>query len=222
MVHRILIVEDDPAFALMLRKWLEKNNFEPTISTNIARAKKEIETHSFSLILSDLRLPDGEGSSLPEWLKSQQKSIPIILLTGYADIQSAVTAIKNGAFDYLEKPVNPSLLKQKIEQALSMQRDSVTNTPGPDSKNPVKTQTNKPLKENPESRENIEGDSPAVKLMYQHIRMVAPTRMSVMILGESGTGKEYAARLIHEHSDRRGKPFIAVDCGSLGKELAPS
>ncbi|MEG2945252.1 MAG: sigma-54 dependent transcriptional regulator [Bacteroidales bacterium] len=210
MKERILIVEDDPAFAMMLQKWLQKNGFDPFVSTRISQARKELSAQSFSLILSDLRLPDGEGIELLEWIKEQAINTPVIMMTSYAGIQSAVAAMKNGAFDYLEKPVNPSLLKQKIDQAL----------------HPVATGTQEPKEKaapaTPAKSDKIEGNSAASAKMYHHIRMVAPTRMAVMILGESGTGKEYAARLIHESSDRREKPFIAVDCGSLGKELAPS
>lgn len=209
MAHRILIVEDDPTFALMLQKWLVKNGFEPVLSTRLAQARKELQDHSFSLILSDLRLPDGEGIMLLDWMKEQQIAVPVIMLTSYAGIRSAVEAIKSGAFDFLEKPVNPSLLKQKIEQAL--QPDNSVSAP-------ISSETS----DSSAPASKIEGASPTAARMYRYIRMVAPTRMSVLILGESGTGKEYAARLIHDCSDRKQKPFIAVDCGSLAKELAPS
>lgn len=215
MEQRILIVEDDAAFALMLQKWLQKNGFTPIVSTRLGQARELLHNESFSLILSDLRLPDGEGTELLEWIRRQQIDTPVIMMTSYAGIQSAVEAMKQGAFDYLEKPVNPTLLKQKIEQAL-LRASAPADTPvsEPAHFNPDNIQPDTPGK--------IEGSSPVAAQMYRHIRMVAPTRMAVMILGESGTGKEYAARLIHESSDRRDKPFIAVDCGSLARELAQS
>lgn len=215
MEQRILIVEDDAAFALMLQKWLQKNGFTPIVSIRLSQARELLHNESFSLILSDLRLPDGEGTELLEWIRRRQIDTPVIMMTSYAGIQSAVEAMKQGAFDYLEKPVNPTLLKQKIEQALlpaSAPADTQVSEPG--HSNPENIQSANPGK--------IEGSSPVAAQMYRHIRMVAPTRMAVMILGESGTGKEYAARLIHESSDRREKPFIAVDCGSLARELAQS
>lgn len=131
-------------------------------------------------------------------------STPVIVMTSYAEITSAVAAMKLGAEDYLEKPVNPSILKEKIDQALSRK------SPDLKAAEPVA------------AKKVVTGKSPASKLMYDHIMRVAPTRMSVLILGESGTGKEYAAKMIHDNSTRKDKPFIAVDCGGLSRELAPS
>lgn len=207
MAQKILIVEDDPTFGLMLQSWLKKNGFETVLSPKMELAKKEIRKQEFSLILSDLRLPDGDGIMLLAWIKEQKIMLPVIIMTSYAEIQSAVSAIKLGASDFLEKPINPSILKQKIELALNKQPQQ---------------QSEKTESENIATPQNIEGKSEISARMYDHIRMVAPTRMSVLILGESGTGKEYAARMIHECSNRKKAPFIAVDCGSLSRELAPS
>ncbi len=206
MNRRILIVEDDTSFGVMLQSWFRKNNFEVVLSSKIEQAKKEILKTQFSLVLADLRLPDGDGIMLLAWLKEQKKSIPVIVMTSYAEVQSAVAAIKLGAFDYLEKPVNPSVLKQKIEQVLN--NESLPEKPVTQAK-----------KDTPEF---ILGKSPVAGEMDKYIKMVAPTFMSVLIFGESGTGKEYAARRIHELSTRKNAPFIAVDCGSLSRELAPS
>ncbi len=203
MSHKILIVEDDTSFGAMLQSWFGKKGFEVVLASRVEQAKKEILKGQFSLVLSDLRLPDGDGIMLLAWINEQKKVIPVIIMTSYAEIQSAVSAMRLGAFDYLEKPVNPSVLKQKIEQAL-----------------------NKPVAGKPANREkNIKtviGKSHVAGEMDRLIKMVAPTLMSVLIFGESGTGKEYAARRIHELSKRREAPFLAVDCGSLSRELAPS
>jgi two-component system response regulator HydG len=175
--------------------------------SKVKDARKEILRQEFDLVLTDLRLPDEDGIMLLTWIKEQKKGLPVIIMTSYAEISNAVSAIKLGALDYLEKPINPIILKEKIEQVWSS-----------NSFKPVQ----EAVKENKESPNIVQGNSKAAQEMYNYIQLVAPTRMSVLILGESGTGKEYTARLIHEYSLRKNAPFIAVDCGSLSKELAPS
>ncbi len=210
MSRKILIVEDDTSFGMMLQSWFGRNGFEATLVSKVEQAKKEICQHNFNLVLTDLRLPDEDGIMLLTWIKEQKSELPVIIMTSYAEIQSAVSAIKLGAFDYLEKPINQSILKQKIEQAL-------------DSGNKDTTTPSKPApKKKKSTSESIQGKSNVATELYNLIKIVAPTRMSVLILGESGTGKEHAARQIHELSNRSAAPFIAVDCGSLSKELAPS
>ncbi|MDR0419200.1 MAG: sigma-54 dependent transcriptional regulator, partial [Prevotellaceae bacterium] len=208
MPNRILIVEDDISFGVMLESWFKKNDFEPTLCSGMEAAKKTISKHTFNIILSDLRLPDGDGIMLLSWMKEQKYSTPLIIMTSYAEIPSAVSAIKLGAADFLEKPIIPSLLKQKIEQILG---------------NPVlERKPETAIKPEKRNRKIVQGKSPSVVQMYEYVRLVSPTQMSVLILGESGTGKEYIARQIHESSNRRNAPFIALDCGSLSKDLAPS
>ena len=206
MLYKILIVEDDASFGTMLQSWFRKNGFEVVLSLKVEHAKKEILNGDFNLILSDLRLPDGDGIMLLAWLKEQKKPIPVIIMTSYAEIQSAVSAMKLGAFDYLEKPFNPTILKNKIEQALKngFLRDNEASK--------IKTA----------GSEIVLGESRIAIEIEKQIQIVAPTNMSVLIFGESGTGKEYAARRIHELSNRKDNEFIAVDCGSLLQELAPS
>lgn len=208
MNQQILIVEDDASFSVLLGKLVEKAGYQYQICTRVEDAKRHLLKKQFSIVLSDLRLPDGDGIMLLEWLRDGGVDIPVIIMTSYAEIQSAVAAIKLGAFDYLQKPINPTLLKEKIELALL-----------PAEKSP---KANVPTPPKELSKGYVEGKNPAAREMYEHIRLVAPTLMAVLILGESGTGKEYAARLIHSLSSRSKGPFIPVDCGSLSKELAPS
>ncbi len=208
MKHKILIVEDDASFGIMLQKWFERNNLETILACKVEAAKKEILKNNFNLILTDLRLPDGDGIMLLDWIKEQKISAPVIIMTSYGEIQSAVASIKLGAFDYLQKPINPSVLNQKIEQALNHVSE------------PPKEISSYNSQE--EYTDIVYGNSKAAKEMHEHLKIVAPTKMSVLITGESGTGKEYAARIIHENSQRKNTLFIAVDCGSLSKELAPS
>ena len=217
MMKSILIVEDDITFGMMLKTWLGKKGFEVSSVSNIARARKHIESQETDLILSDLRLPDQDGIDLLKWMNGQDKNIPLIIMTGYADIQSAVQAMKLGASDYIAKPVNPEELLKKISEALQEEQTPAIPVTGKSSSKKAAT------KETTEShRAYLEGESEAAKQLYNYVGLVAPTNMSVLINGSSGTGKEYVAHRIHQLSKRNDKPFIAVDCGSIPKELAAS
>ncbi len=204
----ILIVEDDITYAMMLKTWLGKQGFQMASASSIARAQKYIETESVDLILSDLRLPDRDGTDLLKWLGEKKLPIPLIIMTGYADIQSAVQAMKLGACDYIAKPVNPDELLKKINEALQ-----TAATP-----QPVAT----PTRPTAESSDFLEGESDTARQLYNYVKLVAPTNMSVLINGASGTGKEYVAHRIHQLSKRASQPFVAIDCGSIPKELAAS
>ena len=210
MMRSILIVEDDITFGMMLKTWLGKKGFEVSSVSTIARARKHIESQTVDLILSDLRLPDHEGIDLLKWMNEQGKAIPLIIMTGYADIQSAVLAMKLGARDYIAKPVNPGELLKKISEALQDSPSQVSSSQA----------TSKVTNEGQHSY--LEGESDAAKQLYNYVGLVAPTNMSVLINGSSGTGKEYVAHRIHQLSKRNNKPFIAIDCGSIPKELAAS
>lgn len=215
MMKSILIVEDDITFGMMLKTWLGKKGFEVSSVSNIARARKHIESQPVDLVLSDLRLPDQDGTDLLKWMNRQEKNIPLIIMTGYADIQSAVQAMKLGAQDYIAKPVNPEELLKKITEALQAAPKTPAATKSAARKESVNTSTLPP-------NAYLEGESDAAKQLYNYVGLVAPTNMSVLINGSSGTGKEYVAHRIHQLSKRSDKPFIAVDCGSIPKELAAS
>lgn len=208
MTQSILIVEDDLTFATMLKTWLGKKGYEVETASTNARARKLLTTRDFSLILSDLRLPDQDGIHLLSWLRDLQKATPVIIMTSYAEIQGAVLAMKEGAADYVSKPVQPDELLKKIKEAIS-QESTVVATP-------------KESKENFATQNFLEGESEAARQLYNYVNLVAPTQMSVLINGASGTGKEYVAHRIHQLSKRADKPFIAIDCGSIPKDLAAS
>ncbi|NMB05536.1 MAG: sigma-54-dependent Fis family transcriptional regulator [Bacteroidales bacterium] len=213
MNRRILIVEDDRSFGAMLHKWFERNGFGVTLATGMEAAQEVLSRQTFQVVLSDLRLPDGDGIMLLSWLNEKGRREPVIIMTSYGDVQTAVSAIKMGAFDYLEKPVNPSILSQKIDSACNTSREEVVSEKMHRSQKQV----------SPAELEAIViGQSAPVVEMYEHVALVAPTQMAVMITGESGTGKEHVARLIHQRSNRSEGPFVAVDCGGLSAELAPS
>ena len=213
----ILIVEDDLTFATMMQTWLRKKGFDvDRVSSVSAAARQLTDTPSFDLILSDLRLPDHDGLFLLEWMRKHNLRIPFIVMTNYAEVQNAVLAMKTGASDYIAKPVQPDILLQKIRDALSTPEPAPTPqpaTPTPEAKAQEPT-ANVPR--------YIEGKSEASRQLYEYVGLVAPTPMSVLILGASGTGKEYVARRIHELSPRRDKPFFALDCGAIPKQVAAS
>ena len=200
---RILIVEDDLTFSLMLTTWLGKKGFDVTSAANVKDAKQHLSDKDFDLIISDLRLPDSDGIDLLQWVKVQNPLLPVIMMTSYADIQTAVKAMKLGASDYISKPVQPDLLLAKIHENLTSQVASSEKQPK-------------------DVGLYIEGKSQLARQMYEHVRLVAPTNMSVLINGSSGTGKEHIARRIHNMSKRSAAPFVAVDCGAIPKDLAAS
>ena len=212
MKKHILILEDDVTYGTMLKTWFEKKSWKASWVSKVELAKLEFNTDKFDLILSDLRLPDGDGIIFLTWLRENKIMTPFIIMTNYSDVQTAVLAMKLGAFDYLQKPINPTILQQKIDSALNQ----------PEINNEVKTASKPKIKDNDTEKNVVRGKSVVMQRLYSHLNLVAPTKMSVLILGESGTGKEYIARMIHENSNRKSSPFIAVDCGSLSMELAPS
>ena len=210
--HSILIVEDDQTFSLMLWTWLGKKGFQVETAGNVASARKLLSNRSFDLILSDLRLPDGDGLSLLSWKNEHGMSAPMIIMTGYADVQGAVQAMKEGACDYISKPIQPALLQNKIMEALEKDSHSASK--------PVKHEDKIPAPMI--GSDFLEGKSDAARKLYEYAALVAPTQMSVLIEGASGTGKEYVAHRIHQLSKRSEKPFVAIDCGAVPKELAAS
>lgn len=205
MLLSILIVEDDITFSLMLTTWLGKKGFVVKTSTSVSDARRKIEAETFDIVISDLRLPDSDGIDLLKWLKDTHPTLPLIMMTSYAEIQTAVQAMKLGAADYIAKPLNPEELLGKINELAHVAGEA----PQEPSAYPV-------------ADPYIEGQSQAARQLYEHVGLVAPTDMSVLVTGASGTGKEYIARRIHEQSNRREAPFVAVDCGAIPKELAAS
>jgi two-component system response regulator HydG len=207
MVSTVLIVEDDLTFSTMLKTWLGKKGFDVETASTSARARKILLSKEFDLVISDLRLPDQDGINLLSWLREQKKNIPFIIMTGYAEIQSAVQCMKLGATDYISKPIQPDELLKTINEAIALPHKETKET------------------ENillPTASNFLEGESEAAQQLFNYVRLVAPTQMSVLINGASGTGKEYVAHRIHQLSKRADKPFVAIDCGSIPKDLAAS
>ncbi|MBK6345065.1 MAG: sigma-54-dependent Fis family transcriptional regulator [Bacteroidales bacterium] len=204
-MSKVLIVDDDVTFCLMLETFLQKKGFEVQQSFSYADAIKKIKAFVPDIILTDLRLPDHDGLEVMHFALRESSGVPVILMTGYADIRTAVQAMKLGAFDYVAKPVNPDEIIVTINRALSQAK-----TPGNAAQGPGTEMF------------FVEGTSPAAQKISDYVRLVAPTGMSVLIMGESGTGKEFVARKIHQMSTRSDKPFVAIDCGALPRDLAGS
>ena len=214
---RILIVEDDIAFGTMMQTWLKKKGFDVDKATSVGAAVRLIgDKPAYDLVLSDLRLPDRDGLELLAWMHKNNMLIPFIVMTNYAEVQNAVLAMKSGAADYIAKPIQPDILLCKIKDALK-NADNATAS----ATTPTNNTTTTPQHHNTTTR-HIEGNSEASRQLYSYVSLVAPTPMSVLILGASGTGKEYVARRIHEQSQRAGKPFVALDCGAIPRDVAAS
>ena len=232
-MEKILIVEDDIAFGTMIQTWLRKKGFEVEKTTSVKAAIQAWEKleSGFDLVLSDLRLPDHDGIFLLQWMRKHGVQVPFIVMTSYAEIQNVVLAMKSGATDYLAKPFHPDILLEKIKEAIknhntsSLSEKNIEQREATGNQEPI---DNKKVSGNMESKGNVdvpkylEGESEASRKLYSFVSLVAPTPMSVLILGASGTGKEYVARRIHELSQRAGKPFFALDCGAIPKDVAAS
>lgn len=204
----ILIVEDDLTFGTMIQTWLKKKGFCADRVTSVGAALRCLQDNGhFDLILSDLRLPDHDGLEILRWTTRQQLPVPFIIMTSYAEVQNAVLAMKSGATDYISKPFPPDILLEKINEALKVKREE---------------EREKNCEGNVSIPKYIEGKSEASRQLYEYVGLVAPTPMSVLILGASGTGKEYVAHRIHELSSRKNKPFVALDCGAIPKDVATS
>lgn len=210
-MNRILIVDDDTTFALMLRTWLSKKGFGVETAGSVGAAEKALAAGSYDLVLTDMRLPDEDGTVLLQRIAGRGRDLPVIVMTGYADIRNAVESMKLGARDYVAKPINPEELLKKIREALDNPAPAAAPAP-----------TAAPAAGSAAPSDYLEGRSDPARKLYEHIRLVAPTNMSVLINGASGTGKEHVAQLIHRGSKRAERPFIALDCGAIPRELAAS
>jgi two-component system response regulator HydG len=199
---RILIIEDDRTFSQILEGFLKKHQHEPHVDYGIAKSLETLEKQSFDLLLVDYRLPDGTGLEVLTFLREKGILTPVIIMTSFNDVKTAVKSIQLGAIDYITKPVNPDELLMLLDNVLKKPELLTAHSI--------------------EHADAIKGKSATADKLYEHIALVAPTDMSVIIQGESGTGKEYAARALHMQSKRKDKPFIAIDCGALSKDLAAS
>jgi two-component system, NtrC family, response regulator HydG len=211
-MKRILIIDDDMDMCTLLQKFLIRKGYEVEVaySGNKGLAKFK-ETH-FDIVLCDYRLGDKEGKDVLIEIKNHAPDTIVLIITGYSDIKTAVDVIKCGAYDYITKPLIPDEIINVLNAAISQP-----------SKNTAGTGLLKPALVNAHyNNEFLIGEAVTTKELYNQIAIVAPTNYSVILYGESGTGKEVIARTIHQLNNRKNKPFIAMDCGTLSKELAGS
>nr|MBC7611868.1 sigma-54-dependent Fis family transcriptional regulator [Pseudopedobacter sp.] len=220
-MKKILIIDDEVNIGLLLSKFLSRNGFEVKTATSGVTAFDILSVESFNLVLCDFRLEDTDGREILKRIKLNYPRTGVIIITGYSDIKLAVELIKMGAYDYITKPLYPDEILNTInkaietQQALNEEMDKPKSTSDAPKNREVKKQDFEP-------EDYVAGQSPAAKELIRQIDLVAPTNYSVILIGESGTGKESVAKGIHMKSPRRDKPFVAMDCGSLTKELAGS
>ncbi len=216
-MSKILVIDDNLDTCMLLKSFLSRKDYEVDYATSGSDGLKKIIKQTPDVVLCDFRLPDRDGLEMIRAIKLKNPSIQVIIITGYGDVQLAVRAIKIGAFEYVTKPILPEEILVTIKQALNTPKsdDNVTKSTTQNKKGDTKkvTQVNHSI---------IKGTSEPSKQLHKLIDLVSPTDMTVMILGESGTGKEVTANLIHNNSKRSDKPFVAVDCGALPKEIAGS
>ncbi|MEH6306381.1 sigma-54 dependent transcriptional regulator [Olivibacter sp. CPCC 100613] len=205
---KILLVEDDTTFSTILEGFLKKNGHQVEMKYNVKSSVKSLD-ESIDLMLLDYRLGDGTGLDVLEEVRNRGLNIPVIIMTSFNDVRTAVRAMRLGVFDYITKPVNPDELLMVLKEALNHNNSE---------------QISSAVKKLPEeeSSDFVKGISTQSKKLQEYINLVAPTDMSVLVRGESGTGKEYVARSIHLKSNRANRPFVSIDCGTLSKELAAS
>src|SRR5579875_3560850 len=228
-MQKILIIDDDRDMCLLLKRFLTRHNFEVLEAYNGKKALELLEEVEPDLVMCDFRLEDMEGNVLLGKIKEKYPYLPVIIITGHSDIKIAVEVMKMGAYDYITKPLFPDEILVTIKKALEVTAKT-ENIPTAAAPAPAKTQpqaTDMPVEKESkpvliQSGEYIFGDTPVFKHILKQIDLVGPTNYTVIIYGESGSGKEAIAQEIHKRSKRKNKPFIAIDCGALSKELAGS
>lgn len=229
-MQKILIIDDDRDMCLLLKRFLTRHGFEVLEAYNGKKALELLEEVEPSLVMCDFRLEDMEGNVLLGKIKDKYPHLPVIIITGYSDIKIAVEVMKMGAYDYITKPLFPDEILVTIRKALET---AATPTEAKVKQPVVSEESNQAARQEANdskevrptiihSGEYIFGDSPVFRSILQQIDLVGPTNYTIIIYGESGSGKEAIAQEIHKRSKRKNKPFVAIDCGALSKELAGS
>lgn len=203
-MSHILIVDDEPDILELISMTIDRLGFHYETACSVADAKHQLSQRTFDLCLTDMRLPDGSGLNLVAHIQAQYETMPVIVLTAYGSVDIAIDAMKQGAFDFLSKPVELEKLKTTIKTALSLSHD--IETPNQDSADIP----------------SMIGVSSAMSKLKEQIKKVARSQAPVFIHGESGSGKELVARAIHQLGAKQNQPFIAVNCGAIPSELMES
>ncbi|OGT20781.1 MAG: sigma-54-dependent Fis family transcriptional regulator [Gammaproteobacteria bacterium RBG_16_57_12] len=199
--HTALIIDDEPDIRELMALTLGRMNIETFAAESLAQAQKMLQSRAYDLCLTDLKLPDGSGLTLVSHIQAHYPEMPVAVITAHGNMEAAVQALKDGAFDFVSKPIDLGLLRKLVNSALQ-------------------------LKQFPESdrrsRHILLGDSPAMQATRSMVAKVARSQAPVYISGESGTGKELVARLIHEKGPHPDQPFVPVNCGAIPTELMES
>lgn len=215
MNKRLLIIDDDIDMCTLLSRFLSRHGYEVETAHSAAKGLQKFKESNYDIVLCDFRLGDKDGKDVLVEIKAQSPQTIVLIITGYSDIKTAVDVIKLGAYDYITKPLIPdevlNVLKASLDQPED-ERQKVT----------LATGKKGPKKQAVLNNEYLVGEAGTTKELYKQIEIVAPTNYSIILYGESGTGKEVIAKTIHSLSDRKDKPFIAMDCGTLSRELAGS
>lgn len=216
-MKKILIIDDEVNVALLLSKFLTRNGFDVTTASTGSIGMEYLKNGDYNLVLCDFRLEDTDGREMLKNIKTQYPDTGVIIVTGYSDIKMAVELIKMGAYDYITKPLYPDEILNTINKAIETHYALV------EEKSPAnQAKQARDHRKLVPGNDFILGSSRVSRELMRQIELIAPTSYSVIIMGESGTGKESVAKSIHQHSTRANQPFIAMDCGSLTKELAAS
>ncbi|MFO7651895.1 MAG: sigma-54 dependent transcriptional regulator [bacterium] len=206
----VLLVDDDPSVSRVVMMLLEEAGYRPTAAESVAQARAALSEHDFDIVVTDLKLPDGDGLEVLRDVRATRPETPVLVITAFATVPTAVEAMKLGAFDYLTKPFANDRLLALLANALKLRdlsrenlrlRRAVADFWGPGA---------------------IIGSSPAMAAVRESVRLAAATDAAVMVLGETGTGKELVARAIHGLGSRAQGPFVAVNCGALPENLVES
>ena len=197
---RVLIIDDEPDLCELLEMTLSRMGLDCESCGSVADARARIDASGHNLCLSDLRLPDGDGIDVVEYIQQRRPELPVAVITAHGNVDAAVSALKAGAFDFVSKPLELPVLRRIVSTALKLS----------------------PVTDQPEASERMIGRSPALAQLRQRIAKLARSQAPVYIRGESGTGKELAARLIHEQGARAESPFVPVNCGAIPENLIES
>lgn len=214
MSKKILIIDDDADLCTLLARYLTKKGYEIETAHSGSKGIAKFTENKYDAVICDYRLGDMEGSQVLTTLREKNPGVKILMITGYSDIKTAVEVIKLGAFDYIVKPLIPDEVLNVVRKAIDQ--------PSPQANQDLKSTDPDYLKPGYRNEEFMVGKSKATKDLYEQIHIVATTNYSIILYGESGTGKEVIAKTIHNLSNRKDKPFVAMDCGTLSKELAGS
>ncbi|MBN2464291.1 sigma-54-dependent Fis family transcriptional regulator, partial [candidate division WOR-3 bacterium] len=210
MKHRVLLVDDDASVAQVVRFLLEEEGHDTVVAASVSEAGEQFRYSSFDLVVTDLKLPDGSGLDVLKLVKEMNPDVPVILITAFATVKTAVEAMKQGAFDYVQKPFDNDRLKGLAANALRLRDLKIENVR---------------LRDEVAGKYGVSaivGTSPQMEKVREMVRLAAASDAAVMVLGETGTGKELVARAIHFLGKRAAQPFVAVNCGAIPENLVES